>query len=356
MKKIITLLIVSVSIYITAHAQITFTRSDYGNFGDKVIYAIDTSVQSSITIGASGANKTWNFKTGLYADNFDSSLFIDASTNPNAPVGANIILRSASNGDQYAQITSNFLKIIYDDPNYNISGVKLTALLFPMSYQTNSFDTAKFSVKGIPADFGYPPITGFDSVRADITINIAVTCDGWGTLILPDSSSHSSLRIKTLTNQVVLAYLHNVLTNTWTFVQNQSQGSLTYDWYAANSKSYLAHADVDTSTGNINSMAYKVNAVYPIIYSGIESVYSNNSCSVYPNPSNGQVTVQLPISLDDIEVKILDVTGKVVMTEMVKQNVNNDINIDVSHLQNGIYFVSAKVANRSYQSKLVLSK
>ena len=106
MKKIITLLVASIAIYVTANAQITFTRSDYGNFGDKVIYAIDTTVQPSITIGASGANKTWNFKTGLYADHFDSSLFIDPSTNPNAPLGANMILRSASNGDQFTEITA----------------------------------------------------------------------------------------------------------------------------------------------------------------------------------------------------------------------------------------------------------
>jgi hypothetical protein len=55
-------------------------------------------------------------------------------------------------------------------------------------------------------------------------------------------------------------------------------------------------------------------------------------------------------------VKILDITGKIVMTEMVKQNANTDIIFDVSHLQNGIYFVSAKAGNKSYQSKLVLSK
>ena len=58
--------------------------------------------------------------------------------------------------------------------------------------------------------------------------------------------------------------------------------------------------------------------------------------TIYPNPANDIVKIELGDSCFDNVMTITDITGKTVMTE----NVTNDVmEINVSHLSSGLYFV-----------------
>ena len=46
---------------ITANAQITINSTDVVDFGERVINGIDAT--STVSIGGSGANQTWNFSS-----------------------------------------------------------------------------------------------------------------------------------------------------------------------------------------------------------------------------------------------------------------------------------------------------
>ena len=58
--------------------------------------------------------------------------------------------------------------------------------------------------------------------------------------------------------------------------------------------------------------------------------------TVYPNPANDIVKIELGDNSFDNTLTITDITGKTVMTETVTDNV---VEINVSHLSSGLYFI-----------------
>jgi hypothetical protein len=239
------------------YAQIQFTRNDFGANGDKVIYAVDTPSSTGFNFGAAGANKTWHFNTrNIYPRRYDSTTFIAVSGYPNLPnITANLMTRTIGTGDQYMEVTDSFVKTIFDFPQANVNGVKLKTLPFPLTYQTQFTDSTTAVAKGTFADFDLDPLPPFDSVRINANVKLTGVCDGWGTLILPDSSSYQALKLNQQVTIEADVYFHSIIG--WTYVTHRSQQVGTYSWYAPDSKNYLASVQLDTS-GNITNFIYKI--------------------------------------------------------------------------------------------------
>jgi hypothetical protein len=258
MKNIFSFLVATLTLVLFANAQITFNRSDYGNIGDKVLYAIDTNVSSGVSVGATG-NINWDLRGIMQVHEIDSTQFIDPSTDPNAPAGTNLIIQSSNGVPQYQEVTDSSISMLIDQPDFGITGIKLKITSLPLTYLSSTSDSTSISVKGTLADFGISPIQGFDSVRIDVKIHTNSLCDAWGDLTLPDSSTHDCLRVKISVDQKVKAFLRMTLLGTWIpapYTQ-PDQTSVIYNWFGTNSKNYLAKADIDTS-GNIASFSYKI--------------------------------------------------------------------------------------------------
>jgi len=79
----------------------------------------------------------------------------------------------------------------------------------------------------------------------------------------------------------------------------------------------------------------------------------NVAARVYPNPSNGLITVESAHSIEKIEV--IDLNGKVIMTE---NNVNtNNITMNVGSLANSVYLLRVKlVTGEVSNSRIVVQK
>ncbi len=255
MKKYI--LLYFLFLFVSASAQIQFTRTDFGVDGDKVIYAIDTPTILAYNFGATGTNHTWRFNTKTsYPRRYDSTVFINATSNPNAPdITTNLLQRSYGNGDQYLEVSDSFVKTTFEFPKVNVTGVKIQTLNLPLTYQSQFVDSTTTIAKGLLSDFGLDPIPPFDSIRINAKVKMTSICDGWGTLILPDTTSYNALRVNQLINVEADVYLHSIIG--WTYVTHQSQNTGNYSWYAPNSKSYLANVQLDSS-GNFTSFTYKV--------------------------------------------------------------------------------------------------
>lgn len=268
MKKLITIHCLLFSML--SSAQIVYTRADFGSHGDKIIYAVDSPIFSTINFGSTGPNHSWNFLTTQTPKRYDSTLFFAVTSDPNAPgVTANLLLKSVAGGDQYAEVTNSFVKAIIDMPANHVVGVKLKMLNFPLTYQSFSIDSTTATAKGLLAEFGLPPITGIDSVRIDAKIFNVSICDGWGLLTLPDSSRYNSLRVQNNTVINANIFLHTIFG--WGLVGNRVQTNSSYSWYAPGSKNYIAQVGLD-SLGNISSFTYKINSVPKYYYSKIVSV------------------------------------------------------------------------------------
>jgi hypothetical protein len=75
--------------------------------------------------------------------------------------------------------------------------------------------------------------------------------------------------------------------------------------------------------------------------------------TIFPNPSNGIITISSSTENELMKVKILDVTGKVVYSKEVKNNASN--RIDVSSLKASIYFIEIQNSNnKTVRKKLII--
>jgi hypothetical protein len=76
--------------------------------------------------------------------------------------------------------------------------------------------------------------------------------------------------------------------------------------------------------------------------------------NVYPNPSNGIVTVQLENnSLSNTEINITTLSGKVIESH---QTIDSSFELNLSHLPNGIYFLVIRQDTRNELQKLIINK
>ena len=59
---------------------------------------------------------------------------------------------------------------------------------------------------------------------------------------------------------------------------------------------------------------------------------------MYPNPTNGNVTLQLPGTFDDVTVKVIDGVGRVVYTTQINV-VQGSTTMNLSNLASGTYSI-----------------
>lgn len=85
----------------------------------------------------------------------------------------------------------------------------------------------------------------------------------------------------------------------------------------------------------------------------ISEIENQNSVNVYPNPSNGIYNIKLSSAyLNDGEIKILDLNGKVIRT-YEKNNSVNEFKIDLSDLSKGMYFFRIDVGGNYSIQRIV---
>lgn len=130
-----------------------------------------------------------------------------------------------------------------------------------------------------------------------------------------------------------------------TLVRNSTVKSGTKFWAVSTTQWNVAGVDtffLGTHTGPSN--------ITPcVIYSGINSVETNNVARVYPNPNNGKFVIELT-SATEVELNLYDMTGRVVYS--TKQNSTNIINMDVDNFNSGIYIAEVKADNKVSRNRI----
>lgn len=76
-----------------------------------------------------------------------------------------------------------------------------------------------------------------------------------------------------------------------------------------------------------------------------------NSVNIYPNPTSGRINVVVNNGNNIDDVFVLDITGKVLMSESAN---SNSVSIDLSSFAKGMYLVKVVTAEDSYVKKVVL--
>ncbi len=77
------------------------------------------------------------------------------------------------------------------------------------------------------------------------------------------------------------------------------------------------------------------------------------SISVFPNPTTGIVSYNLPVAAKSAKLKVTDLLGRVLLE---KGDLNAGKTLDLSGFKNGTYMISFSLDGKTYQSKIVLNK
>ncbi|MBN2682725.1 MAG: PKD domain-containing protein [Bacteroidales bacterium] len=93
-------------------------------------------------------------------------------------------------------------------------------------------------------------------------------------------------------------------------------------------------------------------SVYVDFVDGISSQSQTPSYTIYPNPTTGRIIVSF-VNLDAEIISVNDLIGKTVL----RQKVNGDlVEINLSNLEQGVYFVSFVANGKTHISKVILTK
>jgi minor extracellular serine protease Vpr len=107
--------------------------------------------------------------------------------------------------------------------------------------------------------------------------------------------------------------------------------------------------------GKINAydaLKYIINGTNINYYSAKESEYQ-----VYPNPSDGVLNIKtIYIPNDKTSIKVYDLKGKLVFENKIVEFHENEFALDLSNLENGIYFTELKSGNKKTTIKTVILK
>jgi hypothetical protein len=80
--------------------------------------------------------------------------------------------------------------------------------------------------------------------------------------------------------------------------------------------------------------------------------------SVYPNPSNGQFTVESSndTNSNDAVISVLDLNGRVVFTKEIQNASRLNETIDVQNLTNGLYLLQIQQGASRTVKKIIINK
>ena len=100
--------------------------------------------------------------------------------------------------------------------------------------------------------------------------------------------------------------------------------------------------------GNFGTSLVKDNAISNSAL-GVDTFQVSNKYNIYPNPSKG--ILRINTVEDTVELSVIDITGKEVFSA---KNIDSNSNIDLSHLQKGLYLAKVNGAKGLSVEKIIL--
>jgi hypothetical protein len=151
----------------------------------------------------------------------------------------------------------------------------------------------------------------------------------------------------------------NLNTTTAGATISSSQGTATYQWIncsnntaiaGATSQSYIATANGSYAVIVTKNGCTDTSACVNITGLGVDDL-NFEDVSIYPNPSNGKITVSFNKEVTLKSFVIRDVTGRLVREE--KPQTTTGITFDISTEAQGVYFLNIESGNTIQSFKLI---
>ncbi|WP_250433124.1 T9SS type A sorting domain-containing protein [Hanstruepera flava] len=168
---------------------------------------------------------------------------------------------------------------------------------------------------------------GFESPEADLTIDVGDTVRWTWTDDLPHTVENNTGSTETF-NSGVLTGLGQTYSYTFTV-----EGTNPYfcGIHGANNMSGVITVQQGLSVDEFNDVSVKLT----------------------PNPVHSKLTIKLPQSLTNGSLKVIDLTGKVVLNNTIV-NSGNAIDINVSDIKSGMYLVRLEFNDNAITKRLII--
>jgi len=153
-------------------------------------------------------------------------------------------------------------------------------------------------------------------------------------------------------------YLANTTSAKWYW----GDGSSTIGFYPSHTYTVAGHYNICVSVYSVcgdsaqscqNDSIYRLanntssNMVYINVKNsttGINKISNNNTIKIYPNPAQNKITID---ATDVVEIKLVDVLGK-----QITSTKTNDV--DVSNLNDGVYFIQVQTKQGTTTQKIIV--
>ncbi|HPQ09554.1 MAG TPA: T9SS type A sorting domain-containing protein [Bacteroidia bacterium] len=312
-------------------AQITLTQTGNAPASGDVqsIKYLDSTASLSKT---AGANVTLDYSSSVTNSTNTAVTMVTYTTASSIPgssmftsAGANV---AATDSSEFYKSTSTTLEMLGNlsaDGTYIFFSNSMKVMQFPFTYPNSFTDSysGTLSVNGIG--------------NFNLTGNLVVSSDAYGTVILPSSPSNLTF------NNVLRVKMSNTMnivgTGTLAFVTG-TMITTDYMYFKSGTKNSFfqisyQYSDVPAFGPPSNNYSITYDASLPVNVTEISN--QQPSLFIFPNPSNEYLKIQFN-NADYTNIKISDIQGKIVKVISLVKNTEVQ-NIDIKDLSSGTYFI-----------------
>jgi hypothetical protein len=346
MKKLFTLLALTVIFSFTVKSQITLDQWDVAQPLTKYIQFNDSMPNILIQPGNPGPSQTWDFSL-LQNHTTDTLIFTNSQWTPYGSnfTNSNLCMMNIGTDTNYSYLKTDADSMVVVGQAGTFMGSATPIVVhidpsnklvdFPSTYQSSFTSNSKFKVVVYYGQL----VGGFmiDSIKVKETMTTTSTFDSWGNLTT-SLGTYNCLRanIKQVTNDSIWAFAFgNWMDMTATYGGLDS--SKKYSWWAKNVGFVVAELDVDPVTDSV--LGGKYLGAQPAPGSVQEFLYAGH-VTIYPNPSSNFVSINSDNTIYTIEIS--NTLGETVKSQILN---NKSGIIDINDLKKGIYIIRLKDEN-----------
>ena len=182
------------------------------------------------------------------------------------------------------------------------------------------------------------PVAGFTANKTSLAIN--------GLVVFTNSSTNDPIDYSwSITPSTGISYMASTSSTAKNpVVKFTVPGYYTISLTSTNS------AGSDTET--------KTNYIYVYSTAGVEEQELSKNIMLFPNPAQDFITIQTDaLDVSEISLKVYDILGNTVAADLHCQNAgNNQLVVNLSSLEKGMYFITISTGKHSVTKKVTLTK
>jgi len=353
LASLLLLLFISFSLCQKSFGQITITENDMPSSGENFI-TTNCVLDFTIDVNETGANHSWDYSGVVPVTTFGDT-FLNVTSLPLTYflvflLTSNLADRSGLNfsigGYGLEDVYTMYKK---SSSQYQITGYggTLSGVEIPLPYGASKDVLYTFPLNYGNADssdatvsYSFPGLFYYSQQRHRVN-----EVDGWGTIKTP-VGTFDAVRVKSTITDVDSFYV-----DTLSFGTGLTLKSYEYKWLAQNKGTPVFQIGAQDLLGYpvISQVQYQDTT----FHTGINDLAENTMVKIFPNPAGD--LIQFEFSSQHINsVFIYDVLGRIEETRTFSSPVSNFI-LNVSQLQNGMYFARMMQNDKSFTSTFIVN-